>query len=83
MPSHAKRSPLPSPTRKRVPAKRKMTVAEFERAFNRGQGFKALDQSTATIHAKSERSPQFLRRIEAARKNLRAGRGIRLEDVDI
>src|SRR5713226_1392957 len=29
-----------------------------------------------------ENDPRFLRRIEAARKNLRAGRGIRLEDVE-
>jgi prevent-host-death family protein len=29
-----------------------------------------------------ENDPRFLRRIEKARKNLRAGRGIRLEDVE-
>jgi prevent-host-death family protein len=29
-----------------------------------------------------ENDPRFLRRIEQARKNLQAGRGIRLEDVD-
>ena len=29
-----------------------------------------------------ERDPRFLRRIEAARKSLRAGRGVKLEDVD-
>ena len=29
-----------------------------------------------------ETDPRFLRRIEAARASLRAGRGIRLEDVD-
>ncbi len=29
-----------------------------------------------------ERDPRFLRRIEAARKNLRAGHGVKLEDVD-
>ena len=29
-----------------------------------------------------ERDPRFLRRVEAARKNLRAGRGVKLEDVD-
>jgi prevent-host-death family protein len=28
-----------------------------------------------------ERDPRFLRRIEQARNNLRAGRGIRLEDL--
>jgi prevent-host-death family protein len=29
-----------------------------------------------------ERDPRFLRRIERARSSLRAGRGIRLEDLD-
>jgi prevent-host-death family protein len=29
-----------------------------------------------------ERDPRFLRRIEAARKSLRAGRGTRLEDIE-
>jgi prevent-host-death family protein len=29
-----------------------------------------------------ETDPRFLRRIEAARSSIRAGRGIRLEDVD-
>jgi len=29
-----------------------------------------------------ENDPRFLRRIEQARKNLQAGRGTRLEDVD-
>jgi prevent-host-death family protein len=29
-----------------------------------------------------ENDPRFLRRIENARKNLRAGRGVKLEDVD-
>jgi prevent-host-death family protein len=29
-----------------------------------------------------ERDPRFLQRIEAARANLRAGRGVKLEDMD-
>ncbi|HEV2162115.1 MAG TPA: type II toxin-antitoxin system Phd/YefM family antitoxin [Stellaceae bacterium] len=29
-----------------------------------------------------ENDPRFLRRIEKARANIRAGRGVRLEDVD-
>jgi hypothetical protein len=29
-----------------------------------------------------ERDPRFLRRVEQARNSLRAGRGIRLEDVE-
>jgi prevent-host-death family protein len=29
-----------------------------------------------------ERDPRFLRRIEQARASLRAGRGVRLEDID-
>jgi hypothetical protein len=30
-----------------------------------------------------ENDPRFLRRVEQARNSLRAGRGIRLEDVEI
>jgi len=30
-----------------------------------------------------ENDPRFLRRIEQARKNLQAGRGTRLEDIDL
>jgi prevent-host-death family protein len=30
-----------------------------------------------------ESDPRFLRRIETARKSLRAGRGVKLEDVDV
>ena len=30
-----------------------------------------------------ENDPRFLRRIEQARKNLQAGRGVRLEDLDL
>jgi hypothetical protein len=29
-----------------------------------------------------ENDPRFLRRIERARKNLREGRGVRLEDIE-
>jgi hypothetical protein len=29
-----------------------------------------------------ESDPRFLQRVEAARKNLRAGRGVRLEDIE-
>ena len=29
-----------------------------------------------------ERDPRFLRRVETARKSLRAGRGVKLEDVN-
>ncbi len=29
-----------------------------------------------------EHDPRFLRRVEAARNSLRAGRGVRLEDID-
>ena len=29
-----------------------------------------------------ENDPRFLKRIETARKNIRAGRGIRLEDIE-
>jgi hypothetical protein len=29
-----------------------------------------------------EHDPRFLRRVEQARKNLRAGRGVKLEDIE-
>lgn len=29
-----------------------------------------------------ENDPRFLRRVEAARRSLRAGRGVRLEDIE-
>jgi prevent-host-death family protein len=41
-------------------------------------GFKSED---AWFDYRLEHDERFLRRIEAARKSLRAGRGIRLEDV--
>jgi hypothetical protein len=34
-----------------------------------------------TLDARLENDPRFLRRVENARKSLRAGRGVRLEDV--
>jgi prevent-host-death family protein len=30
-----------------------------------------------------ENDPRFLRRVERARKSLRAGRGVRIEDIDL
>ena len=41
-------------------------------------GFESED---AWFDYRLENDPRFLRRIEAARKNLRSGRGVRLEDV--
>ena len=41
-------------------------------------GFKSED---AWFDYRLENDPRFLRRVEAARQSLRAGRGIRLEDV--
>lgn len=35
--------------------KPKMTTAEFDRAFERGEGFEALDLQTATVHAPVQR----------------------------
>jgi len=32
-----------------------MTTAEFDRAFDRGKGFEALDLETATVHAPVQR----------------------------
>ena len=42
-------------------------------------GFKSEDD---WFEYRLEREPRFLRRIEAARKSLRAGRGVRFEDVN-
>ena len=42
-------------------------------------GFKSEDD---WFEYRLERDPRFLRRIEAARKSLRAGRGIRFEDIN-
>ena len=41
-------------------------------------GFKSED---AWFDYRLENDPRFLRRVEAARQSLRAGRGVRLEDV--
>lgn len=41
-------------------------------------GFKSEDD---WFDYRLENDPRFLRRVEAARQSLRAGRGIRLEDV--
>ncbi len=42
-------------------------------------GFKSEDD---WFEYRLERAPRFLRRIEAARKSLRAGRGVRFEDIN-
>ncbi|MGA7540594.1 MAG: type II toxin-antitoxin system Phd/YefM family antitoxin [Steroidobacteraceae bacterium] len=42
-------------------------------------GFESEDQ---WVEYRLEKDPRFLRRIEAARASLRAGRSIRLEDAD-
>jgi prevent-host-death family protein len=42
-------------------------------------GFKTEDE---WFEYRLENDPRFLRRIEAARNNLRAGRGVRIEDVE-
>ena len=42
-------------------------------------GFKSEDD---WFDYRLENDPRFLRRIEAARQNLKAGRGIRLEDLE-
>jgi prevent-host-death family protein len=42
-------------------------------------GFKSEDD---WFDYRLENDPRFLRRIEAARKSLRAGKGIRLEDIE-
>jgi len=42
-------------------------------------GFKSED---AWVDYRLENDPRFLRRAEAARQTLRAGRGVKLEDVE-
>ncbi len=42
-------------------------------------GFKSEDD---WFEYRLENAPRFLQRIEAARRSLRAGKGIRLEDLD-
>ncbi len=42
-------------------------------------GFKSED---AWFDYRLENDPRFLRRIEAARQSLRAGRGVKLEDLE-
>ncbi len=42
-------------------------------------GFASEDE---WIEYRLEHDPRFLQRIERARRNLRAGRGVRLEDLD-
>ena len=42
-------------------------------------GFKSEDD---WFEYRLERDPRFLRRIEAARKSLRASRGVRFEDIN-
>ncbi len=42
-------------TSKRKSAKVKVTAAEFDRAFERGEGFDALDLQSATVHAPMQR----------------------------
>ena len=42
-------------------------------------GFKSEDD---WFEYRLERDPRFLRRIEAARKSLRAGRGVRFKDIN-
>jgi prevent-host-death family protein len=42
-------------------------------------GFKSEDE---WFEYRLENDPVFLRRIEAARRSLRAGRGVRLEDIE-
>lgn len=42
-------------------------------------GFKSED---AWFDYRLENDPRFLRRVEAARQGLRAGRGVKLEDIE-
>ncbi len=42
-------------TSKKSVAKRKVSAAEFDRAFDRGAGFEVLDLETATVRAPTQR----------------------------
>ena len=42
-------------TSKRKSSKAKVTAAEFDAAFERGEGFEALDLQSATVHAPMQR----------------------------
>ena len=42
-------------TSKRKSPKAKVTAAEFDTAFERGEGFEALDLQSATVHAPMQR----------------------------
>lgn len=51
-------------------------------ATRRGKPADVLTESEENqVDQRLENDPRFLRRIEGARKSLRAGRGVRLEDV--
>lgn len=43
------------PTSKKPEAHRKVSAAEFDRAFERGEGFEALDLESATVRAPTQR----------------------------
>jgi len=42
-------------TSKKPGAKRNVSAVEFDRAFDRGEGFEALDLETATVRAPTQR----------------------------
>jgi PHD/YefM family antitoxin component YafN of YafNO toxin-antitoxin module len=42
----------------------------------------AFDAEADRFDYRLERDPRFLKRIEASRQSLRAGRGVRLDDVE-
>jgi prevent-host-death family protein len=62
----------------RVAEKEDIVITRHGRAAGVLIGFESEDD---WFDYRLENDPVFLRRIESARKSLRAGRGIRLEDV--
>ncbi len=62
----------------REAAKRDIVITRHGKPAGVLIGFEAEDD---WFEYRLENDPRFLRRVESARKSLRAGRGIRLEDV--
>ena len=62
----------------RIAEKEEVVITRHGKAAGVLIGFKSEDE---WFEYRMQNDPRFLRRIEAARKSLEEGRGIRLEDV--
>ncbi len=63
----------------RLAEKEEVVITRHGKAAGVLIGFKSEDD---WFDYRLENDPRFLHRVEAARENLRAGRGVRLEDVE-